>query len=580
MQTLPLIMSLYLSSLNSSRILTIILLVIFPSALWIIIINKTILIEWEITSLQSSHIYIIFIIDPIGTLFSSTVLFISANVLYFSSSYIKEEQHLKRFIHLVLLFVLSINLLIFIPHIIILLLGWDGLGLVSFLLVIYYQNAKSLAAGIITALINRVGDVLILLRIAWTLNQGHWNIINIWNSRFTPFITLCIIVAAITKRAQIPFSRWLPAAMAAPTPVSALVHSSTLVTAGVFLTIRFYPFLHKTIWFNNLLLIIATITILIAGIRAIAECDIKKIIALSTLRQLGVIIIRLGLNLPILAFFHLLTHALFKALLFLCAGAIIHLHHHSQDLRFMGNLTQQIPLTSRCLLIANIALCGRPFIAGFYSKDIIIESTLYFNNNIIVITILILATALTAAYSIRIIITVIWGPLSRLPLQYTSDEDNFITTPIINLSLGAIIAGRTINWAIFQPITEPILSTQIKRAALLATILGGIRSLIINTRYSQNKASIITNPWFHNIATLIWFLVPTTGQGIIKSPIKLAHKLLRSIDQGWVEFYGAQGTFNLTSSFSSTKEKWLSSITTTHLSLSFLFLIIIIYSSI
>ena len=543
------------------------------------IINKTVLVEWQITSINSANIYIIVILDPIGLLFRSTVLFISANVLYFSTSYIANEKFLKRFIHLVLLFVLSINLLIFIPHIIILLLGWDGLGLVSFLLVIYYQNAKSLAAGIITALINRVGDVLILLRVGWTLNQGHWNIINIWRSSFSVIIILSIIVAGITKRAQIPFSRWLPAAIAAPTPVSALVHSSTLVTAGVFLIIRFYPFLHKLRLFNASLLIIATITILIAGIRAIAECDIKKIIALSTLSQLGVIIIRIGLNFPILAFFHLLTHALFKALLFLCAGNIIHIHHHSQDLRFIGNLTIQIPLTSSCLLIANIALCGRPFLAGFYSKDIIIESTLYFSNNFIIITMLIIATALTAAYSIRIIISVIWGPLSRLPLQYTSDEDTNTTTPIINLCLGAISAGAIMNWLIFQPIIEPILSLELKLAALLATIVGVISRIIINSSNNSSSSIIINIPWFHNAAALIWFLVPVIRQGMLKSPIKIAHKLLRSIDQGWVEIYGAQGLFKSSSYLSSNKEKWISSITTSHLSLSFLFLIILLYST-
>lgn len=541
--------------------------------------NKTILIEWQITSINSANIYIIIILDPIGLLFRSTVLFISANVLYFSTSYIADEKFLKRFIHLVLLFVLSINLLIFIPHIIILLLGWDGLGLVSFLLVIYYQNAKSLAAGIITALINRVGDVLILLRIGWTLNQGHWNIINIWRSSFSIIIILSIIVAGITKSAQIPFSRWLPAAIAAPTPVSALVHSSTLVTAGVFLIIRFYPFLHKLKLFNTLLLIIATITILIAGIRAIAECDIKKIIALSTLSQLGVIIIRIGLNFPMLAFFHLLTHALFKALLFLCAGNIIHIHHHSQDLRFIGNLTIQIPLTSSCLLIANIALCGRPFLAGFYSKDIIIESTLYFSNNFIIITILIIATALTAAYSIRIIISVIWGPLSSLPLQYTSDEDTNTTIPIINLCLGAISAGAIINWLLFQPIIEPVLSLELKLSALLATIVGVISRIIINSSNSSSSSIIMNIPWSHNAAALIWFLVPVIRQGILKSPIKIAHKLLRSIDQGWVEIYGAQGLFKSSSYLSSNKEKWMASITTSHLSLSFLFLIILLYST-
>jgi NADH-ubiquinone oxidoreductase chain 5 len=173
-----------------------------------------------------------------------------------------------------------------------------------------------------------------------------------------------------------PFSRWLPAAIAAPTPVSALVHSSTLVTAGVFLLIRFYPFLHLSRFFNISILLIATCTILIAGLCATTECDIKKIIALSTLSQLGIIITSLALNLPILTFFHITTHALFKALLFIGAGTFINYHNHSQDLRWMGNLTNQIPITVACISIANLALCGFPFIAGFYSKDYIIEIAL------------------------------------------------------------------------------------------------------------------------------------------------------------------------------------------------------------
>ena len=196
---------------------------------------------------------------------------ISRNVLFFSSSYIIGDPYIKRFIHLVLLFVLSINLLIFIPNLIIILLGWDGLGLVSFLLVIYYQNPKSLAAGMITALTNRIGDVLILLSIGWIVNQGHWNVLYIWDNNLFPYVALRITIAAITKRAQIPFSRWLPAAIAAPTPVSALVHSSTLVTAGVFLLFRFYNFLHSIQWFNPFILFIASLTILMAGMRAITE---------------------------------------------------------------------------------------------------------------------------------------------------------------------------------------------------------------------------------------------------------------------------------------------------------------------
>jgi NADH-ubiquinone oxidoreductase chain 5 len=274
------------------------------------------------------------ILDPIGLRFSITVIFISYNVLSFSSIYIQHDKFVNRFTILVLLFILSINLLIYIPHIIALLLGWDGLGIVSFILVIYYQNHKSLAAGIITALSNRVGDAILLIAIAITLNQGHWYILEIRISNSIIPQILLITIAAITKSAQIPFSSWLPAAIAAPTPVSALVHSSTLVTAGVFLLIRFYPFLHRTNYFNLILITIATSTIFIAGIRATIECDIKKIIALSTLSQLGIMITSLALNFPILTFFHILTHALFKALLFIGAGSFIHYHDHSQDLRW------------------------------------------------------------------------------------------------------------------------------------------------------------------------------------------------------------------------------------------------------
>jgi NADH-ubiquinone oxidoreductase chain 5 len=228
-------------------------------------------------------------------------------------------------------------------------------------------------------------------------------VLNISTSPYSHLIIISIIVAGITKSAQIPFSRWLPAAIAAPTPVSALVHSSTLVTAGVFLLIRFYPFLHTFSIFNPILLIISSLTILIAGTAAIIECDLKKIIALSTLSQLGVIIAAIGINFPILAFFHLLTHALFKALLFICAGSLIHHHHHTQDLRQIGNIFPQMPLTTSCLLTANIALCGIPFITGFYSKDLILEFSLFHPINYTIILIFFIATILTAAYSARII---------------------------------------------------------------------------------------------------------------------------------------------------------------------------------
>lgn len=195
--------------------------------------------------------------------------------------------------------------------------------------------------------------------------------------------------------------------MAAPTPVSALVHSSTLVTAGVFILIRFYPSLENISSLQFILLFSASITACIAGLAAIAECDIKKVIALSTLSQLGTIIYRLAIKIPHLTMFHLVTHALFKALLFIAAGTLIHYHHHGQDLRSVGILNKTIPLTSSIVTAANLALCGAPFTAGFYSKDLIIEAQANNQINYLLIIVFLLATRLTTAYSIRFIINVV-----------------------------------------------------------------------------------------------------------------------------------------------------------------------------
>lgn len=184
-------------------------------------------------------------------------------------------------------------------------------------------------------------------------------------------IGILIVVGAITKSAQIPFSAWLPAAIAAPTPVSALVHSSTLVTAGVYLLIRFSYLLNDSCL--NLLLVLSVLTIFISGLVASFEFDMKKVIALSTLRQLGVIIFSISLGLFDIAFFHLVVHALFKALLFLCAGVVIHRRGGSQDLRRIGGLVNNHPLVGVSLNLANLSLCGVPFISGFYSKDMVVE---------------------------------------------------------------------------------------------------------------------------------------------------------------------------------------------------------------
>lgn len=522
-------------------IFRVLLLITIPT-IYSLISQETTLIEWSIASVSRTPIIITIIIDPIGLLFSCTVLFISGNVLMFSTIYMKEDKFINRFTVLVLLFILSINLLIFIPHFMVLLIGWDGLGITSFILVIYYQNPKSLAAGILTALTNRIGDVILLLSIAWTLNQGHWNILNIWRTDIISIQVIAITVAAITKRAQIPFSSWLPAAIAAPTPVSALVHSSTLVTAGVFLLIRFYPFLHTVKYFNSILLLFAVSTILIAGLRATTECDIKKIIALSTLRQLGIIITSLGLNMPQLAYFHILTHALFKALLFVCAGRFINSHLHSQDLRWIGNLTNQIPVATSCITLANLALCGFPFIAGFYSKDLIIESAINIQNNLFLVSLSLFSLGLTSFYSLRFSLVVIWRAYGG-PILVRIEENRNIVKPIVALSSLSIVAGRAMSW--MPPIRSSIfiLPTILKVAPLIIVSLGLISAwwaLTIKAE-STNTCELIINPISHRASCSIWYLVPMSSQFTIKLPIILAHNYLKSVDQGWTESSRGQG---------------------------------------
>lgn len=541
---MPLIMTQPFSRSAFSLIFIAIPTLILSSRL--IINNYRILIEWEIRNINRTPLLLTIVIDPVGTLTSAAVIFIAGNVLLFAKTYMQEETFKSRFNNLVLLFVLSINILIYLPHLIILLLGWDGLGIISFLLVIYYQRPKALGAGIITALTNRIGDAMLLVAIALTLRQAHWNIFNFTQEFInSPYVALSIIIAAITKRAQVPFSRWLPAAIAAPTPVSALVHSSTLVTAGVFLLIRFYPFLSSFYWFAPALLFTRTLTILIAGLRAILECDLKKIIALSTLSQLGVIIAALGLNQPKFALFHLITHALFKALLFVCAGTLIHYHHHTQDLRTIGNLPNQLPITISTIFLANLALCGFPFLAGFYSKDLILESALFFNHSLLIILLIFLATILTAVYSIRITIARLVRPAYSSPLIRLENETKSLTTPALNLCIAAIVGGRLLNWMLMTPLTPFILSSQYKILTPLVVTLGLLIAYLIGMKPNFNKNITLTPS---KEATFnIWYLTPLSSQFVISKPIKLGSLVLAQIDQGWLESpaQGASQTLSL-----------------------------------
>nr|WCS91610.1 NADH dehydrogenase subunit 5 [Eisenia nordenskioldi pallida] len=534
-----------INSLASNLLWCLFSLMLIPT-FYTIHYNETTLLEWGLFSVSSTPISFTLIMDPLGLMFSCTVLMISANVLKFSTVYMADDKFINRFTVLVLLFVLSMNMLIFMPHLMMLLLGWDGLGIVSFILVIYYQNPKSLAAGVITALTNRIGDVMLLLAIAWTLSQGHWNILHMWTTDKANYQILAILVAAMTKSAQMPFSSWLPAAMAAPTPVSALVHSSTLVTAGVFLLIRFYNFMASVWWFSTFLLLAAVLTTLMAGLSATTECDMKKIIALSTLSQLGMMMAAMGLNMMHLAFFHMVTHALFKALLFICAGSFIHSHMHSQDLRWMGNLTNQMPTTTSCLIMANLALCGFPFMSGFYSKDLIVETSMFYHHNLLMVILIMLAVGLTSFYSIRFSLCVIWGMNACNP-YIQIQESNSLTSPMLILAFMSVISGASIMW--ITPMKQEMMNIHLyqKLMPLLLVTLGASMAWFISTSNQKSESSLMSYATLHFASCMMWFLTPLSSQFTLKFPMYMSHNYLKLLDQAWLEMLGGQGMSSLSS---------------------------------
>lgn len=498
--------------------------------------------DYDLISLQSRIIEITILLDWIRLFFISFVTLISSLVILYRIEYIHSDKFINRFILLVLIFVLSIVFLIIRPNLIRILLGWDGLGLVSYCLVIYFQNVKSYNAGILTALSNRIGDVLILLAIAWILNFGSWRFIFyldiIKNDSGIKIISYLIVLAAITKSAQIPFSAWLPAAIAAPTPVSALVHSSTLVTAGVYLLIRFNELIFSY-YICEVLLLLRGLTIFIAGLGANFEFDLKKIIALSTLRQLGLIIRILSIGFPLLAFFHLLTHALFKALLFICAGVLIHRIKNFQDIRYIGALVLQIPISITYFNVANLALCGFPFLAGFYSKDLILEFSSFFSINIISYFLYYFSTGLTVCYSIRLIYFTIYKNFIRWTFHNLFDESKIITLGIRGLLFISVIGGSLLRWLIFPTPLLIILPLRIKLLTLTVCLIGGLVGGLIYSWSLYIKSKIVNKKLIHYIGS-IWFLPYIVTIGSTFYPLNFRNLFMKSVDYGWSESLGGQ----------------------------------------
>lgn len=520
--------------------------------LHIIISRNRILIEWELINSSSTSLIFNFYLDSISIIFFTFVSLISGCVFLYRTSYIHGDKNFRLFIILVIIFVLRIFFIVFSLNIISIILGWDGLGVISYILVIYYKNEKSNRAGIITALSNRIGDAALILSIACILEIGRWNYILMEYSNNNLFLFI-VCLAAITKRAQIPFSAWLPAAIAAPTPVRALVHSSTLVTAGVYLLIRFRVLLKGSL-LTQIFIYLGIVTTIIASIRALFEVDFKKVVALSTLRQLGIIVTTLSIGFVEFAFIHLLIHAIFKALLFLCRGKIIHSIGDDQNIRKIGGMFFNLPVTGIVIILSRFALCGIPFLSGFYSKDLILENMEISDSFLLDYLIYILVVGLSSSYSFRFIFIGIVNFNNQHNRFSGNDKDWIILNSKLLLVIASLIRGSILLWIIENVPHFISLTLWLKWLAFIRIIIGfriGVRLCF------RNHKIVFFLKRLHNIEIfiIIWHIPFLSGRTLGKPLYKLRAQF-KNLDYGWSEVLGGQGLYFIIFSYKSNFLKW------------------------
>jgi len=401
-----------------------------------------------------------FCIDYISIIFLATLLKIVGSVYLFGYYYLREDKYVFRFLKILTLFALSMIVLILCPHIIFVLLGYDGLGVIRFVLVVYYGRTQRWFSGLKTFLINRIGDGFFILGVMYLLKGGKIFIVQ--KSYISVWLFIILMVGWFTKSAQYPFSRWLPAAMAAPTPVSALVHSSTLVTAGVYLLIRLSSNLY--VWISNICVVFGLITLFLASFRAIVEWDSKKIVAYSTLRQLGLMVYRYGKGLFYLCFFHLIRHAIFKALMFIVVGYLILKNSHFQDLRYLKNLLYNNIFLFIVLLLSVLSLRGFPFLIGFYSKDLILEN--YYYLKLLIHRLFILRLLLTSLYSGRLVLYLVYSKKKK-PLS--NNKKFWVIMSVALLVIFILVFG---NYETLKNINIRFVTFKVKMLVLFIIMVG------------------------------------------------------------------------------------------------------------
>ncbi len=405
-----------------------------------------------------------FLIDSLTAVMIVVVTFVSLMVHIYTIGYMRDDPGYQRFFCYISLFTFSMLMLVMSNNFLQLFFGWEAVGLVSYLLIgFWYKRETAIYANLKAFLVNRVGDFGFILGIAAVLMYfnsldyqdvfdaapaladltieiipgSEWSLLTV--------IGILLFIGAMGKSAQVPLHVWLPDSMEGPTPISALIHAATMVTAGIFMVARMSPIYELTETALSFILVIGAITALFMGLLGIIQNDIKRVIAYSTLSQLGYMTVALGVSAYSAGIFHLMTHAAFKALLFLAAGSVIIAMHHEQDIRKMGGLKKYMPITYWCMLIGSLALIGFPGFSGFFSKDAIIEAVhasqipgagfAYFA--------VVLGVFITAFYSFRMFFLVFHGKerMDEHTREHLQESPRVVTWPLLALAVPSVIAG-------------------------------------------------------------------------------------------------------------------------------------------
>nr|YP_001648494.1 NADH dehydrogenase subunit 5 [Topsentia ophiraphidites]ABW83856.1 NADH dehydrogenase subunit 5 [Topsentia ophiraphidites] len=490
---------------------------------------------------------------------------VSALVHIYSTGYMARDPHIPRFMSYLSLFTFLMIVLVTSNNYVQLFIGWEGVGLCSYLLINFWlTRIEANKAAMKAMFVNRVGDIGLVLAMLMILKEfgalefatiNSLLVTSAINKENITIICLLLFLGAVGKSAQLGLHTWLPDAMEGPTPVSALIHAATMVTAGVFLIIRSSPLFEISPLALTIVTILGALTAFFAATTGVLQNDLKKVIAYSTCSQLGYMVMVCGVSNYSTSLFHLMNHAFFKALLFLSAGSIIHAVKDEQDMRKMGGLIKSTPFTYIMILIGSLSLMGFPYLAGFYSKDLILE--LIYDKYYIAFAYWLgsFSALLTAFYSIRLMyITFIANTNAKKEIFLGAHEPSKnITIPLLLLALGSIFVGYLAKEAVLSNVIPPIISNTIKIIPLLFSLFGAIfafslyNSTIVGRIWGPYPAQDKNQNWnlYHKFYTFFnsaWQFNYIINHFLVRNIWKFGHLITyRVIDRGLLEIIGPRG---------------------------------------